>query len=78
MDVFRKSVFLFCGNRGRTLKALVWDSGFVLYQRRLCGGTFRWPGIEAQARGVGGDDLQRILRGEDVFRRLPVQEGGLM
>lgn len=75
MDVFGKSIFLFCGSRGRIVKVLVWDNGFVLLHKRLCEGTFRWPRSEGEARLVSRDDVLRILAGEDVFRRVPVQEG---
>jgi len=43
--------------------------------KRLCEGTFRWPRSEGEARLVSRDDVLRILAGEDVFRRVPVQEG---
>lgn len=36
MDVFGKSIFLFCGSRGRIVKVLVWDNGFVLLQKLFC------------------------------------------
>lgn len=75
MDVFGRSIFLFCGSRGRIVKVLVWDNGFVLLHKRLCEGTFRWPRDEGEARLVSRDDVLRILAGEDVFRRIPAQEG---
>lgn len=41
LDPFSSSVFLFCGRRTDTLKALYYDKdGFVLMQKRLNGGTF--------------------------------------
>jgi hypothetical protein len=33
MDVFGKSIFLFCGSRGRIVKVLVWDNGLVLLHK---------------------------------------------
>lgn len=75
MDVFAKRIFLFCGGRGRIVKALVWDNGFLLLHKRLCEGTFRWPRDEGEARLVSRGDVLRMLGGEDVFRRIPLQEG---
>jgi transposase len=75
MDVFGKSIFLFCGGRGRIVKALVWDKGFLLLHKRLCEGTFRWPRDEGEARLISREDVLRMLSGEDVFRRIPIQEG---
>ena len=74
-DPFGKSIFLFCGGRRRMLKVLVWDNGFWLLSKRLCAGTFRWPMDAGEARLVSRTDVLRLIDGEDVFRRIPVQEG---
>ncbi len=75
MDPFSRSIFLFCGGQGRILKVLVWDNGFILWQKRLCEGTFRWPRNEGEARLISREDVLRLISGQDVFRRIPVQEG---
>ncbi|MHC1691892.1 MAG: IS66 family insertion sequence element accessory protein TnpB [Sphaerochaetaceae bacterium] len=75
MDPFSKSIFLFCGGKNRILKVLVWDNGFWLMSKRLCGGTFRWPAHAGEARPVHRADVLRLISGEDIFRRIPVRQG---
>ena len=73
LDVFSKTLFLFCGSAHKVLKMLFWDkNGFVLYQKRLQKGTFAWPKDENEAKQIAYDDIKRLLQGEDVFRRIPV------
>jgi len=73
LDVFSNTLFLFCGSAHKVLKMLFWDkNGFVLYQKRLQKGTFAWPKDEQEAKQITYDDIQRLLQGEDVFRRIPV------
>jgi len=44
MDPFSNAVFLFCGRKKNTMKALYFDrDGFVLLQKRLDNGKFQWP-----------------------------------
>jgi len=74
MDVFGKSIFLFCGSRGRIVKVLVWDNGFVLLHKRLCEGTFRWPRSEGEARLVSRDDVLRILYGFELYPGVRIQK----
>lgn len=76
LDPFSKSMFLFCSGRRTLLKVLVWDgSGFWLMSKRLYGGTFRWPSDAREALRMSVGDVRRLLGGQDVFRRIPVQEG---
>lgn len=78
LDVFSRSMFLFCSRDRRVLKVLVWDdSGFVVLSKRLCEGTFRFPASAQQARRMEREDVVRMLRGQDVWRRIPVQSGML-
>jgi transposase len=78
LDVFSKSMFLFCSRDRRVLKVLVWDdSGFAVFSKRLCEGTYRFPATAGEARLMARTDVERMLRGEDVWRRIPVQTGML-
>ena len=44
MDPFSNAIFLFCGRKKNTMKALYFDrDGFVLLQKRLDNGKFQWP-----------------------------------
>jgi transposase len=76
LDVFSRSMFLFCSRDRRVLKVLVWDqSGFAVFSKRLCEGTFRFPATAGEARLLDRTDVERMLRGEDIWRRIPVQTG---
>jgi len=79
LDVFSKTMFLFCGSGHKVLKILFWDNnGFSLFQKRLQTGTFAWPKDEAEAKKIMYDDIKRLLQGEDVFRRIPVLSGSYL
>jgi len=76
LDVFSKTLFLFCGSGHKVLKILFWDkNGFILYHKRLQTGTYAWPKDEVEAKKITYNDIERLLQGEDVFRRIPVLSG---
>ena len=51
MDPFSNAVFLFCGRKKNTMKALYFDrDGFVLLQKRLDNGKFQWPHNASEVR----------------------------
>ena len=54
LEPFSKPVFLFCGRRGKTIKAIVWDrNGWLCLTKRLdCGMPFIWPRTSEDARQV--------------------------
>ena len=44
MDSYANALYLFCGRKKNTLKALHFDKdGFGLYIKRLNNGRFQWP-----------------------------------
>jgi transposase len=73
-DVFSRSLFIFCGGFGfRTLKILAWEpTGFYLITKQLnaSGKGFKWPKNEIEARIISYKELENILEGMDIFRRL--------
>jgi len=70
---FSKSVFVFCGCNGKTVKAIVWDrNGWLMATKRLeCKGRHKWPMDEAEARKVSLGEIIETLRGGDPWKRLP-------
>ena len=51
MDPFSNAVFLFCGRKKNTMKALYFDrDGFVLLQKHLDNGKFQWPRNASEVR----------------------------
>ena len=50
MDPFSNAVFLFCGRKNNTMKALYFDrDGFVLLQKRLDNGKFQCPAMHQKS-----------------------------
>jgi transposase len=71
---FKKSVFLFCGRDHKKIVAIVWNNnGWIEISKRLeCRSTFRWPETEQEAMKVNFSEILLLLRGIDVWRKLPV------
>ena len=71
---FTDSVFLFCGRSRKIIKAIIWDqNGWIEIIKRLeCGSSFKWPTTEEEAVEVEISELLLLLKGSDVFRRLPI------
>ena len=68
-DPFNGSVYLFCNNEQKLLKAVYWDkSGFWLSQKRLEKEKLPWPQDESEARELTAEQLQMLLRGIDFFK----------
>ena len=72
-----KKMFLFCSKSKKTLCILVWDNGFWAMRKKLFSGTFAWPKDSTQALQITVEDVKRVVRGDDIFRRIPVLPEGL-
>lgn len=72
LNPLSRSMFLFCSKNRKTLAVLVWDNGFWLMKKKLYSGTFAWPRDASQALQITVDDVKRVVRGDDVFRRIPM------
>lgn len=72
LDAHSKNMFLFCSKNKKTLAVLVWDNGFWLMKKKLYAGTFAWPRDTSQTLSLTVDDVRRVVRGDDVFRRIPM------
>lgn len=77
LNPLSRSMFLFCSKNRKTLAVLVWDNGFWLMKKKLYSGTFAWPRDASQALQITVDDVKRVVRGDDVFRRIPRLSEGL-
>lgn len=77
MNPFSKSMFMFCSKNKKTLAVLVWDNGFWIMRKKLYSGTFAWPKDEQEALLITMEDVKRVIRGDDVFRRIPELGDGL-
>lgn len=78
-DPFSKKAFLFCGRNRHLLKVFIWDAnGFWIMTKYLEEGTFSWPKDEKEALRLTVDDVKRLLTGQDIFRKLPHLESGVL
>ena len=67
MDPFANAVYLFCGRRHNTLKALYFDKdGFVILQKRLDSGRFQWPRNESEVRPLTRQEFRWLMEGLSV------------
>lgn len=68
LNVFEKSLFLFCNKPKNRLKILYWDrNGFCLWLKRLEKDKFPWPNGESEAREITEEQLKMILDGIDFW-----------
>lgn len=67
LDPYANALYLFCGRKHHTLKALYFDkTGFVLMQKRLDQGRFQWPRDPSQARELTRQELRWLLEGLSI------------
>lgn len=67
MDPFTNAVFLFCGRKRNTMKALYFDhDGFVLLQKRLDNGKFQWPRSPAEVRPLTRQEFRWLMEGLSI------------
>ena len=75
-DPFSKAVFLFCGRKKNTMKALYFDrDGFVLLQKRLDNGKFQWLRSETEALLLTTQQRRWLLEGLKIEQPKAIREG---
>ena len=68
LDPFSGSLYLFCNQSRKLLKALYWDrNGFCLWQKRLERDHFPWPKTEERAKEISQAQLRMLLEGIDFW-----------
>ena len=65
MDPFEPGdIFLFCGTRTTSIKALVFEEdGFVLLTKRLLNGRFQWPRSTREMREIPEEKYRDLMDG---------------
>lgn len=65
LEVYDKgSIFLFCGRRANTIKAITWDSdGFVLMSKTVVNGRYIWPRSVEEARQLTPEQFRLLMSG---------------
>lgn len=77
LDPYANAVYLFCGRKHNTLKALYFDrTGFVLMQKRLDQGRFQWPRDPSEARELTRQELRWLLEGLSIDQPKALRPSG--
>lgn len=67
MDPYANALFLFCGRKKNTIKALHFDrDGFVLYLKRLDNGRFQWPKDASEVRPLTRQEFRWLMEGLSI------------
>ena len=68
MDPYANAVYLFCGKRCNTLKALYFDKdGFcILYKRLDSNGRFQWPRNASEIRPLTRQEFRWLMEGLSI------------
>lgn len=70
LDPFSKTLFLFCGNNRRRIKALLWEGdGFILLYKRLENGSFKWPRNESEAKPITWQQFRWLMEGLKIEQK---------
>ena len=75
MDPYARALYLFCGRRRNTLKALYFDrDGFCLLYKRLDGtGHFQWPRNASEVRPLTRQEFRWLMEGLSIEQPKAIQ-----
>lgn len=67
MDPFANAVYLFCGRKSTTIKALHFDKdGFVLLIKRLDTGRYQWPRNSEEVKLLTRQQFRWLMEGLSI------------
>lgn len=67
MDPYANAIYLFCGRKNNTLKALYFDKdGFCLLQKRLDNGRFQWPRNPLEVKSLTRQEFRWLMEGLSI------------
>jgi len=74
LDPFANAVYLFCGKKSSTIKALHFDKdGFVLLVKRLDSGRYKWPRNSEEARLLTRQQFRWLMEGLSIDQPNAIQ-----
>ena len=69
LNLFEKSIFVFCGSNRKVIRAIVWDkNGWWEYSKRIEHQTFSWPESTEEAMEVSVESIKSMLHGGDPWK----------
>lgn len=66
LDLFEKSIFVFCNKASDKIKIIHFDNGFWLYYRRLETDKFKWPISSKETINISYSELEWLLNGHEL------------
>lgn len=74
LSPFEKAIFIFCNKSCRRITAILWNNnGWIEISKVLeCRGTYCWPKDYEVAKQVKIEEIMSMLRGANIWRKLPV------
>ena len=67
MAPYANAIYLFCGRKNNTLKALYFDrDGFCLLQKRLDNGRFQWPRNPSEVKSLTRQEFRWLMEGLSI------------
>ena len=68
MDPYANALYIFCGKRRNTIKALYFDKdGFCLLYKRLdSDGRFQWPRNASEVRALSRQEFRWLMEGLSI------------
>jgi transposase len=66
LDLYQKSLFVFCNKASNKIKIIHFDNGFWLYYRRLEKEKFRWPISSKETININYSELEWLLNGHEL------------
>lgn len=67
LDIFSRSMFVFCNRAQTILKILYWDkNGFCLWQKRLEKDQFKWPNSPKEVMNITSRELTWLVDGLNI------------
>lgn len=66
LDLFKKSIFVFCNKASDKIKIIHFDNGFWLYYRRLESDKFKWPISSKETINISYNELEWLLNGHEI------------
>jgi transposase len=71
LNVFEKSIFVFCSKKRNTVKILYWDkNGFCLWTKKLESEKFIYPKTALDAKEIKEHELEWLLSGLDYTKAI--------
>lgn len=75
LDPYANALYLFCGRKSNTIKALHFDKdGFVLLTKRLSTGRYQWPRNSTEAKLLTRQQFRWLMEGLSIEQPKALQQ----